>query len=146
MQLGQPFTLTPLSSLSMHGPDPAETGSAQAMFNMMRNLGGSAGTALASTIAPPAYTHPSELASTSISEPVVRQWLLQAAQGLHHAGATTWTSYQQALQVLSQKIRLEAYVMAFNDAFAFVAIVIAVGILMTFLLKKVEGELHAAAE
>ncbi len=146
--VGQPFILTPLSSLSMNGLDPAETGSASAMFNMMRNLGGSIGTAMASTIVTQREQFHSERIGehVSISEPLVRQWLLQAAQGLHHAGATTWTSYQQALQLLSQKIRLEAYVMAFNDAFAFVAVVIAVGILMTFLLQKAEGELHAAAE
>ena len=118
------------------------------MFNMMRNLGGSIGTALASTIVTQREQFHSERIGehVSASEPVVRQWLLQAAQNLHHAGATTWTSYQQALQLLSQKIRLEAFVMAFNDAFAFVAIVIFVGILMTFLLKKAEGELQTAAE
>ncbi len=146
--IGQPFILTPLSSISMHGLDPAETGSASAMFNMMRNLGGSIGTALASTLVTQREQfHSARLGEhVSASEPVVRQWLLQAAQGLHHAGATTWTSYQQALQLLSQKIRLEAYVMAFNDAFAFVAVVMFIGIFMTCWLKKVEGELQAAGE
>lgn len=146
--IGQPFILTPLSSLSMHGLDPAETGSASALFNMMRNLGGSIGTALASTIVTQREQfHSARIGEhVSASEPVVRQWLAEAAQHLHHAGATSWSASQQALQLLSQKIRLEAYVMAFNDAFEFVAVVMFVAIAMTFILKKPHGELSAAAE
>ena len=132
----------------MHGLDPEETGSASAMFNMMRNLGGSIGTALASTIVTQREQFHSERIGehVSASEPVVRQWLFQAAQNLHHAGATTWMSYQQALQLLAGKIRVEAYVMAFNDAFAFVAVVLFLGIIMTLLLRRAEGELQAASE
>jgi hypothetical protein len=36
--------------------------------------------------------------------------------------------------------------MAFNDAFAFIALVMLFGLLQCIFLKKPEGQLHAAAE
>jgi DHA2 family multidrug resistance protein len=146
--IGQPLILTPLSALATHGIEVEQAGSASAMFNMMRNLGGSIGTALCSTIVTQREQFHSERIGEHISysEPMVREWLTQAAHTLQHAGATSWTSYQQSLQLLSEKIRLEANVMAFNDAFAFIALVMLFGLLQCIFLKKPEGQLHAAAE
>ncbi|MFX4454792.1 hypothetical protein ABTA67_20165, partial [Acinetobacter baumannii] len=48
--LGQPFIMVPLSGLATAGIEKSQTGSASALFNMMRNLGGSVGIALASTL------------------------------------------------------------------------------------------------
>lgn len=48
--LGLPFVITPLSAITTAGIEKEQTGSASALFNMMRNLGGSIGTAMLSTI------------------------------------------------------------------------------------------------
>ncbi len=144
--VGQPLILTPLSAISTNGLSPEQTGSASSLFNMMRNVGGSIGTALASTTVIQREQFHSERIGehVSLSEPIVRQWLSQAAEALYHRGATAWTAHQQALQLLSEKIRLEAYVMAFNDAFFSMALVLFLGILLTILLRKPQGTLHAA--
>ena len=48
--LGQPLVIIPLLSVATAGLPKEETGSASAIFNMMRNLGGSVGIALLSTL------------------------------------------------------------------------------------------------
>ena len=48
--MGQPLIFIPLSTLATSGIEPAQAGSASALFNMMRNMGGSVGVALLSTI------------------------------------------------------------------------------------------------
>src|SRR5262249_37617843 len=47
--IGQPLIMVPLSTIATGGIEKAEVGSASALFNMMRNLGGSIGIALIST-------------------------------------------------------------------------------------------------
>lgn len=146
--LGQPFILTPLSAVATAGIEKEQTGSASALFNMMRNLGGSIGTAVVSTLVVQREQFHSAriLEHVSNSDLAVRSWISQAAQNLHHAGASVWSSQEQALQVLADQVREEAYVMAFNDAFTCVAIVLFLAMLTTFFLQKPKGLLHAAAE
>jgi DHA2 family multidrug resistance protein len=105
---------------------------------MMRNLGGSIGTALASTV----ITQREQFHSSRIYEHVsgsdlaVRTFLNDAAHQLHHAGASTWSAHQQALQALTNQVRTEAYVMAFNDVFACFAIALFLGAVTTILMTK----------
>lgn len=144
--LGLPFVLTPLSALATAGLEKTEIGSASALFNMVRNLGGSIGTALASTV----VTQREQFHSfriyerVSASDPAVQNWIADASHKLLHSGASTWSSHQQALQVLANHIKGEAFVMAFNDAFACVAIVLFLGAAMTLLMKKPQGALHVS--
>ncbi|MFP3589576.1 EmrB/QacA family drug resistance transporter, partial [Paraburkholderia sp. SIMBA_055] len=47
--IGQALCFAPLSAVAMAGIGPASAGSASALFNMMRNLGGAIGIALLQT-------------------------------------------------------------------------------------------------
>ncbi len=143
---GLPFVITPLAAITTAGIDVEETGSASALFNMMRNLGGSIGTALLSTI----VTQREQFHSWRIYEHVsdsdlpVRNFLNQTASGLAHtAGTSQWSAHQQALQVLSGQVRKESFIMAFNDAFIAVAIVLFLGAFLMFLMKKPQGALSS---
>lgn len=135
---GLPFIITPLSALSTAGIEKEQAGSASALFNMMRNLGGSIGTALSATL----VTQREQFHSLRLHEHIsasdlpVRNWLGEAADRLQHAGASAWTAHEQALQLLANKVRTEAYIMAFSDAFICVALVLAFGAVVTLLLKK----------
>ncbi len=146
--LGLPFIITPLSALSNAGIEREQAGSASSLFNMMRNLGGSIGTALASTVITQREQFHSEriYETVSASDLAVRNFLAQASHNLHHAGASAWSSKQQALEVLANQVRQEAFVMAFNDAFACVAIALAIGSVVVLFLKRPQGELSTAAE
>lgn len=146
--LGLPFIITPLSALSTNGIPKEHIASASAIFNMMRNLGGSVGTAIASTL----VTQREQFHSFRIHEHIsnsdlaVRSWLSEAAHRLNHAGASDWSAHQQALQLLAVHVRKESFVMAFNDAFMIVALVLLAGAITTLLMKKPEGQLHASGE
>lgn len=145
--LGLPFIITPLSALTTGNIEPEQAGSASVLFNMMRNLGGSIGTALASTVITQReqfhsfrlYEHISD------SDPSVINWISGVSQQLLHNGASAWAAHQQALQVLAGQVRKEAFVMAFNDAFLGVAIVLFLGGLTVVFLKKPQGPVQAGA-
>lgn len=144
--IGLPFVITPLSAITTAGIEKEQTGSASALFNMMRNLGGSIGTALLSTI----VTQREQFHSWRIYEHVsdsdlpVRAFINQVTQNLsHHAGTSHWSAHQQALQVLANQVRTEAFVMAFNDAFITVAIVLFLGALLMTLMNRPKGALSS---
>lgn len=144
---GLPFIITPLSALSTGGIEREQAGSASALFNMLRNLGGSIGTALSSTL----VTQREQFHSTRLLENIsyadlsVRNWLTQVSHHFVHAGASTWSANEQALQLLSNHVRKESFVMAFNDAFLFVALVLFLGALTTMLMAKPRGTVSSAA-
>ncbi|HEY9755953.1 MAG TPA: DHA2 family efflux MFS transporter permease subunit [Oculatellaceae cyanobacterium] len=146
--IGQPFIMVPLSAMATAGIEKEQVGSASALFNMMRNLGGSVGTAVASTL----VTQREQFHSVRLNEHItdydlaVRNFITDATARLHHAGATLAVAHDQAVGVLASKIRNEAYVMAFNDAFASVAVVLFIAVIAAMLLQKPQGQMHAAAE
>lgn len=145
---GLPFIITPLSAMSTSSIEKEQAGSASSLFNMMRNLGGSVGTALVSTVVTQREQfHSARLLETvSESDPAVRNWLVEAGRQLHHTGASAWYSHQQALQVLASQVRKEAFVMAFNDAFTCLAIVLILGAFTVLLMKRPQGPLHTSGE
>lgn len=146
--LGQPFILTPLAAVATSEIDEEQTSSASALFNMMRNLGGSIGTAICATL----VTQREQFHSFRITEnlsnsnPYLRSWMEQTAKTLHHTGATVWQAKQQTLNVLADQVRREAFVMAFNDAFLFLAIVLFLGAIIVFFLRRPQGALNTAVE
>ncbi len=146
--LGLPFIITPLSAMATAGLEKEQTGSASALFNMMRNLGGSIGTALAATLVTQREQFHSARLMERISEsdPNVREFLYSVSQKMAHTGASAWSSHEQALQLLANQVRKESYVMAFNDAFIAIAISLVLGAMAIFFMKKAEGPLSAHAE
>lgn len=144
--LGLPFIITPLSALTTAGIEKSETGSASALFNMMRNLGGSVGTAMASTVIIQReqfhsfriYEH------VSLSDPGVRAFIDTLTAQMKHTGATVWSAHNQALAVLSGQVRREAFVMAFNDVFLCFSVALLLGALATVVMKKLGKSARAA--
>ncbi|MEZ4537643.1 MAG: DHA2 family efflux MFS transporter permease subunit [Cyanobacteriota/Melainabacteria group bacterium] len=144
--LGLPFIITPLSALATVGIEAEQAGSASSLFNMMRNLGGSIGTALASTlVVQREQFHSFRIHEhLSYSDPGVRAWLREAAGSLHHAGTMAWSAREQALAMLATRVRAEAYVMAFNDIFLCLAVLLAIGAVSVLFMKKPDQALGGA--
>ncbi|HZQ53262.1 MAG TPA: DHA2 family efflux MFS transporter permease subunit [Bryobacteraceae bacterium] len=118
--LGQPFIIIPLSAVATAGIAAGkESGSASALFNMMRNIGGSIAIAALATI----LTNREHLHSARIGESVslfdfrTQQRLVEATNRFMGGGADAWTAGWQSIQVLDRIVRREAFVMAFNDCF-----------------------------
>ena len=108
--LGQPFIISPLSQMATVGIMPAQAGAASALFNMMRNLGGSFGIALLATAA----EHREHWHFSAIAERVTQNSLL-LAERLGQMGQVVGAD--QAVARLALQIRRQATVMAYADCF-----------------------------
>jgi len=145
---GQPFVMVPLSAIATNGIEREQAGSASGLFNMMRNLGGSVGIAIASTLLTQREQFHSMRIGESISDsdPQVQSFISGTTSMLFHQGSAHFEAHNQAIAALSNMVRKEAYIMAFNDCFLFVSVALFTAALCVFLLKKPQGPLHAAAE
>jgi DHA2 family multidrug resistance protein len=117
--LGQPFTIVPLSALATAGLLREQQGDGSALFNIMRNLGGSVGTGLLSTM----ITQREQFHDFRIGEritpysPYVQQFLSnQTAQNLQHSGDPAG-ALQQAYRMLQQSVQLNSFVIAYSECF-----------------------------
>ena len=146
--LGQPFIMVPLSSLATAGIKAKDTGSASSLFNMMRNLGGSFGIAGLSTM----LTQREQFHSARIGEAYTavglntQQFVHQAMEKFQHQGYTQFNAHQAAIEQLAHRIKIEAYVQAFNDCFLALGIVLAIAAVFAVFLKKTEPGAHSMAE
>jgi MFS transporter, DHA2 family, multidrug resistance protein len=145
--LGQPFTIVPLSALATAGLLREQQGDGSALFNIMRNLGGSVGTALLSTM----ITQREQFHDFRIGErvtpynPYVQQYLSnQSAQKLVHSGDPAG-ALQQAYRTLQQSIQLNSFVMAYSECFLVLGIILLVGSGAIWLCKKTRATGGAAA-
>jgi DHA2 family multidrug resistance protein len=124
--IGQPFVMLTLSNFAMAGIAPRDMPSASSLFNMTRNLGGSIGIALLAT----SLTNREHFHSARLGESVtayaapVQERLDQLTQAFMARGIDAATAANQALAAIDRIVRREAYVMAYNDGFWIVGMVL----------------------
>lgn len=137
--LGQPLIQTPLSSVATAGINPKQIGSASAIFNMGRNLGGSVGIAtLGTLLSVREKFHSNRLVdSISLSNLLTQERIDQLTQLFVSRGADEVTAQNQAIAVLDRLVRREANVMAYNDCFYFMGCALFVSALLVLFFKKV---------
>jgi len=123
--IGQPFIIIPLSAAATAGIAAGkESGSASALFNMMRNIGGSIAIAALATI----LTNREHYHSARIGESIsmfdfrTQERLTEASNRFSSNGADAWTAGWQSIHVLDRVVRREAFVMAFNDCFYLIGV------------------------
>jgi DHA2 family multidrug resistance protein len=139
--LGQPLIMTPMQSIAYGGILAQDVGSASGIFNMMRNLGGSVGIGILSTMLTRRYQfHFSRIAE---SIPSVSYEAQQRISGLTQSfiskGFRPDIAHKQALGVIYGKITREANIMAFNDGFLFIAVSLTIAALSLFFVSKVKA-------
>lgn len=139
--IGQPLLMVPLSTITMGLVAREQGGSASGLFNMLRNLGGSVGIALLSTM----LTVREKFHSAKIGEGITiyqratRERLLGLEQGFVAHGFDPATSMKKALAALDATVRREAYVMAFNDCFLAVGVALIGASCLILLCQKVSA-------
>ena len=138
--LGQPLLLTPLSSISSAGIEPKQIGSASAIYNMARNLGGSVGIAILGTLQSRRERfHSNRLVdSVSLSNPITLDRIDQLTQFFTNQGADPVTAQNQAIAQIANIVRREANVQSFNDCFLFMGFTLFAAALLVLLLKKIK--------
>ncbi len=136
--IGQPLFTIPLSQLSTAGLAPRDTADASALSNMMRNLGGSIGIAMLSTmIERREHMHFSVLAEAiTVNATRTQERLAAVAAGLHGHIADPLAAKAAAVGMLAQQVRREAYVMAYADGFWLVGVSLVLSLAVVAILKK----------
>src|ERR1700751_3233926 len=145
--LGQPFTIVPLSAVATAGLLREQQPDGSALFNIMRNLGGSVGTALLSTM----ITQREQFHDFRIGErvtpysPYVQQFLSnQSAQNLQHSGDPVG-AMRQAYRRLQEAIQTNSFVMAYSECFLAIAFMLLIGSAMIWLCTKTKARGTSAA-
>ena len=144
--LGLPLVIVPLTSLTTGHIGPQQSGSASALYNMFRNLGGSIGIAVLATQLDLREKFHSVRLGEGINafNPAANERLESLARQLMARGADAVTAGQQALGAVAGLVRREAYVMAYGDCFYLLSLLMFSMVLLVWLCRGVKGGSLAA--
>jgi DHA2 family multidrug resistance protein len=144
--LGQALVLTPLTALATGGLLALDAGSASALLNIMRNLGGAVGIALLQTfLSERARFHYVTIGETvSRFDETTRSRLDQLARRFTEQGAPDpATALAQATASIAEMVSRQAYTMAVGDSFHVLAMALSLALVGTLLLKKANAKTPA---
>jgi DHA2 family multidrug resistance protein len=140
--VGQAMVFPPISMIATAGISFRDAGSASALFNMLRNLGGAIGIAVLQTFITNREKFHSAIMAPQVSllEPATRERLalLQhyfQTRGLSDAQAAR----HEAIILLGRTIQHQADFLAYGDAFALLGTGMIVAMLATLFLRKPSG-------
>src|SRR5665213_1503964 len=143
--VGQALVLTPLSVVATAGIEAENAGSASALFNMMRNLGGAIGIAVLQTFLTKREQYHSNVLSQSVSlfEQATRTRIEQLTQYfLNHGIVDRAQASHEAVVAIGHIVQKQAFILAFSDTFYLLGAALIVALLAALLLKKT-GHLDA---
>jgi DHA2 family multidrug resistance protein len=139
--LGMPLVIVPLTSLATGHIGPQQSGSASALYNMFRNLGGSIGIAvLATQLDLREKLHSVWLGgAVNVFNPATSERLGALTQQLVARGTEAVAARQQALGAVAGVVRHEAYVMAYGDCFYLLGALLLAMVLPVWLCRHATG-------
>ncbi len=135
---GQPFTIVPITALALGTLAPKDAGDGSAIFNIFRNIGGSFGIAILSTL----ITRREQYHDWRIGESVTAYSLPVQARvdviqrAFEAKGFDPVAALNQGYESMKLLVRREANIMAFNDAFAVVGSGLLFGAVLVWFCKK----------
>jgi len=138
MGFGMGLVFVPLTTLTMSWIHKEEMGNASSVFNLLRMLGGSFGVAFASTlVSRRAQFHHGRLAEgMSILDRNFQEALPQVSGILKNQGFAPSQLDAGTLVLLYKRLVKEATMMAFNDTFFVLAVLMAIAGLMVLFMKR----------
>jgi DHA2 family multidrug resistance protein len=137
--VGQALVFAPLSAVATAGIEPANAGSASALFNMMRNLGGAIGIASLQTFQSKREQFHSNVMSNAVSlfEEATRARIEHlAAYFQAHGVADQAEATHRAIVAIGLRVREQANIMAFSDTFYVLGAALIVALIASLLLTK----------
>ena len=145
--LGLGFIFVPLVTLTLATIDRQKLGNATAAFNVLRNLGGSVGVALATTfLTRRSQGHQSVLAAhVDVWDPATAARLKAWTAHFASRGADSFTAEKQATAMLYHDVVGQAQVLAYADDFWMLAVLFTVLPLVIPLMRRVRAQPVAAA-
>jgi DHA2 family multidrug resistance protein len=139
---GQPFTIVPVTGLAVATLAPKDAASGSAIFNIFRNVGGSVGIAILSTL----VTRREQFHDLRIGEsvtpysPATQARVSALQQVFVEKGFDAVTALKQAYGVIKSLMTRDAFVMAFNDAFLVVTFGLIVSAIAIWFCKNQKSE------
>ena len=137
--IGQALVLTPLTALASAGIEAENTGSASALLNVMRNLGGAMGIALLQTFLTKREQFHSNVLGQSVSvfNEATRTRLDQLTHYfLTHGISDPAVAWHKAVVAIGNRVHQQAYTMAFGDTFYLLGAALVVALVAALLLRK----------
>ena len=144
--IGQALAFTPLTAIATAGIEQENAGSASALFNMMRNLGGAVGIAALQTFLSKREQFHSNILTNSVSmfEEATRKRLAGlTSYFMNHGVSDQALATHKAIVAIASSLRKQANIMAFSDTFFLLGVALVVALLASLLLKK-SGQLSGA--
>jgi len=139
--LGMPLVIVPITTLATSGIEPEQSGSASALFNMFRNLGGSIGIALLAT----QLDLREKLHSVRLGEAVTAyssataDCMLQLGQQLVARGGDAIGAAQQGVALIARKVFRESLVLAYGDCFFILGVLLLSMVVFVWFCRPTQG-------
>jgi DHA2 family multidrug resistance protein len=138
--LAQVMTMAPLSAIAIAGIEHEQAGSASALFNAMRNMGGAVGIAVIQTFLTKREQFHSAILSSQVTllDPNTRQRLAHLTAYFLNSGVSdTATAYHEALVAVGREIRHEAFLLGFSDTIIMQSAVLGLGLMAVWFVRRV---------
>jgi DHA2 family multidrug resistance protein len=144
--VGMGFFFIPLTTLTMSGIKKEEMGNATAIYNLLRNLGGSFGVAfVTTTLSRRAQFHQFRLVEYLTPFDTAYQFASnQTKQILEYRGVGSSISEYGGLNAIYEQFVRQASMMSFNDAFYLTSIIMICILPLVLLMKR--GKVSAPSE
>jgi DHA2 family multidrug resistance protein len=136
--IGMGFFFIPLTTMTMSGIKRENMGNAAAIYNLVRNLGGSFGVAFVTTmLSRKAQLHQNHLVENLTPFDTAYQMFSgQSSQFLQYRGLNDFTSESGGLAMMYRELLRQSSMMAFNDAFFLVCIIMVCVLPLVLLMKR----------
>jgi MFS transporter, DHA2 family, multidrug resistance protein len=137
--VGQALVFAPLSAVATAGIEAENAGSASALFNMMRNLGGAIGIAALQTLLTKREQYHSNVLMQSVSmfEQATRTRIEQLTQYfMNHGVIDRADAVHRAYVAVGKIVQKQAFILAFSDTFYLLGIALIVALMAALLLRK----------
>ena len=144
--VGLPFLFVPLTSTSYEGLPPDKTGAASSILNVARNLGGSIGIAMATTLlARREQFHHVRLAESVVPTSPALQRTIEAGRGhFDQFSSSAADTQHQVMAWIAQTVQQQATLLSYGDVFLALGVLALVMVPTGLLLSRVRGGAPAA--
>ena len=144
---GTVLMFLPLSLATLSPVPRQDIPAASGFYNLTRQLGGSVGIAILTTLLSQrqAFHHAILSERLSVTNPIAIERLQAITSGLAAKGIPPQVAERQAVSIVDHSIALQSAVMSFNDIFRIVAIIFVLSLPLLLLLGKGRGRGPAPA-
>jgi MFS transporter, DHA2 family, multidrug resistance protein len=148
--LAQAMTMAPLSVIAIAGIEPEYAGSASALFNATRNMGGAIGIALLQTLLTKREQFHSNILSSQVTlfASATRQRLDRLVDYfMAHGASDRGFAYREAVVAVGRAIQHQAFMLGFSDTIIIQSAVLGLGLAAVLFLRSAPrsgatGEAH----